>query len=165
MPPLDRNPIHPPAATRQATGAAPLPRQVRERPGVLVADDDHLTRILVQLVLARAGFKVWLAANGREAIRLYRAHREGIAVVLLDVHMPVLDGPATLDALRGLNPEVLACFMSGDTGNYDPQELLRRGATSIVAKPFQINRLADHLRLLRQGVPADLLPSVGGRLG
>jgi CheY-like chemotaxis protein len=132
---------------------------------VLVVDDDHLVRILVQLGLERDGVDVWLAADGREATRLYRAHRESITVVLLDVHMPGPDGPATLDALRGLNPDVLVCFMSGDTGDYDPQELLRRGAARIIAKPFPINQLANDLRLLTQGVPADVLPSVGDARG
>jgi DNA-binding response OmpR family regulator len=116
----------------------------------------------VQLGLERDGFDVWLASDGREAIPLYRTHRESIAVVLLDVHMPGLDGPATLDALRRLNPEVLVCFMSGDTGDYDPQELLQRGAARFIAKPFHINQLAYDLRLLMQGVPADLLLFVGG---
>jgi CheY-like chemotaxis protein len=162
MPSLDHKLIHHSAATGHAAESEPTARRVPERPGVLVVDDDHLVRTLVRLVLERDGFDVWLAANGREALRLYRAYRDRIAVVLLDVHMPVLDGPATLDALRRLKPEVLVCFMSGDTGDYEPHELLRRGAARIFAKPFHIPQLANHLRLLTQGVPADLLPSVGG---
>jgi CheY-like chemotaxis protein len=154
--------IHPPSATSQAAEAEPTVQQVHDRPGVLVVDDDPLVRFVVQRGLERDGFDVWLASNGREAIPLYRTHRESIAVVLLDVHMPVLDGPGTLDALRRLNPEVLVCFMSGDTGDYDPQELLQRGAASFIAKPFHLDQLANHLRLLTQGVPADLLLSVGG---
>jgi CheY-like chemotaxis protein len=165
MPPLDRKLILPPAATSQAAEAEPTARQVHERTGVLVVDDDHLVRIMVRRGLERDGFDVWLASNGREAIRLYRAHRDRIAVVLLDVHMPVLDGPATLDALRSLNPEVPVCFMSGDTGDCDPQEQFRRGATGIIAKPFYINQLANHLRLLTQGVPAGRLLSAGGCSG
>jgi CheY-like chemotaxis protein len=86
-------------------------------------------------------------------------------VVLLDVHMPVLDGPATLDALRRLNPEALVYFMSGDTGAYDPHELLRRGAASLIAKPFTLNELSGHLRRLTQGEPTDPLPPIGGCQG
>jgi two-component system, OmpR family, response regulator len=162
MPPLDRKLTHPPAATSQAAEAEPTVQQVHGTPGVLVVDDDYLVRILVQRRLERDGFDVWLASNGWEAIHRYRTHRDRIAVVLLDVHMPGLDGPATLDALRRLNPEVLVCLMSGDPGDYDPQELLQRGATGIIAKPFQINQLANHLRLLTQGVPAGRLPSAEG---
>src|SRR5215831_19005930 len=100
MRPLDRKLIHSPAATSQAAEGEPTAEQVHDKLGVLVADDDHLVRVLVQLGLERDGVDVWLASSGKEAIQLYRTHRESIAVVLLDVHMPGLDGPATLDALR-----------------------------------------------------------------
>src|SRR5271167_4932203 len=115
---------HPPDAKSQATAAEPTVRQPSAKPIVLVVDDEHMVRIMVQLGLERNGFDVWLARNGREAIDLYRRHAEAIAVVLLDFRMPGLDGPQTLEALRELNPEVLACFMSGEIGLYEPEELL-----------------------------------------
>jgi CheY-like chemotaxis protein len=116
--------------------------------GVLVVDDDHLVRLLAQLGLERDGFVIWLASNGRDALRLYRKHRKRIDVVLLDVRMPGLDGPTTLDALRRLNPQVVACFMSGDTGQYDPEELRQRGAAFLINKPFLVSELATILRRL-----------------
>jgi CheY-like chemotaxis protein len=165
MRPPDRKLVPPPAATSQVAEGEPTVQQLCNKPGVLVVDDDHLVRVMLQLGLERNGFDVWLAADGREAIDLYREHRESIAVVLLDVRMPGLDGPGTLDALREVNPAVLACFMSGGMGAHDPQELLRRGAASIIAKPFHIDQLTNNLRQLTQGVPAGLLPSVGGCQG
>jgi CheY-like chemotaxis protein len=128
---------------------------------VLVVDDEHLVRIMVQLGLERNGFDVWLASGGREAIGLYRKHRDSIAVVLLDVRMPGLDGPQTLDALRELNPGVRACFMSGDTGAYELDGLRERGAVCVIAKPFHLEDLANVLRLVTQGVPAGPLPAGG----
>ena len=130
------------------------------KPGVLVVDDEHLVRVMVQLGLERSGFDVMAACDGREAIELYRAHREDIAVVLLDVRMPGLDGPKTLDALRQLDPNVSACFMSGDFGAYDPDQLIERGAAYVIAKPFFLDELANILRLLVNGASADLFPSV-----
>jgi DNA-binding response OmpR family regulator len=126
---------------------------------VLVVDDDQLVRALLQLGLERDGFNVWLAPNGQQAIRLYRAHRENIGVVLLDICMPGLDGPDTMQVLRRLNPDVLICFMSGDMGGYDPEELRQRGAAHVIAKPLHLNELAHGLRLLMRGVSADPLPS------
>jgi CheY-like chemotaxis protein len=123
-----------------------------------------MVRIMVQLALELNGFDVWLAADGPEALQVYRAHRERINLVLLDVCMPGLDGPQTLDALREVNPDVRACFMSGDPGAYTPEELRQRAAL-LIAKPFRPDRLARTLRLVIQGVPADLLPSGGGCQG
>jgi CheY-like chemotaxis protein len=108
--------------------------------------------------------EVWTAANGREAIDLYREHREDIAAVLLDVRMPGLDGPETLGALRNLNPEVLACSMSGDTSDSGLEELRQDGAVYVIVKPFLVCELTPVLWLLAQGVPADRLPS-GGQAG
>jgi CheY-like chemotaxis protein len=119
-----------------------------------VVDDEHFVRSMLQLGLERNGFEVWLASDGREAIDLYRQHRHRIDVVLLDVRMPDLDGPGTLDALRALNPGIAACFMSGDTGAYDAQELLQRGAAHVITKPFHLDPLANTLRVLVHGAPA-----------
>jgi CheY-like chemotaxis protein len=131
------------------------------RPGVLVVDDDHFVRHLVQLGLERDGFEVWLAAGGREAIRLYRQHRESSGVVLLDVRMPGLDGLQTLEALRELNPEVRACFMSGDMGDYGSEGLRQRGAARLIPKPFLLGDLANVLRLVTQGTLAGPVPADG----
>jgi CheY-like chemotaxis protein len=136
----------PPATSNGHNGA---------KPGILVVDDDHLARVLLQLGLERDGFDVWLAENGKQAIDRYRESWEKIDVVLLDVCMPGLDGPHTLDALRDLNPEVPACFMSGDTGAYEPETLIQRGAAYVIAKPFRLERLTNILRSLLNGVPAD----------
>jgi CheY-like chemotaxis protein len=120
-----------------------------------------MVRVMVQLGLEHNGFDVWLASNGQEAIRRYRTHRDCIDVVLLDIRMPGLDGPATMRALRLLNRNVLVCFMSGDMGGYDPEELRRSGAAHVIAKPFHLNELAHVLRLLTHGVSAGSPPSGG----
>ena len=161
MRPPKRNLVDPTAAESQAAEGAATLRQSRDKPGVLVVDDDHLVRIMVQLGLERNGFDFWLASGGREAIRLYRKHRDNITVVLLDSCMPGLDGLQTLEALRELKPEVRACFMSGDAGIDDPAGLRQRGAACVIAKPFHLEDLTNVLRLVAQGLPADPLPAGG----
>jgi CheY-like chemotaxis protein len=140
----------------KVVGRAALVEETGQRhgqtPGVLVVDDEPLIQALLRAWLQRQGFEVWLASNGSEAIDLYRLHREAIAVVLLDVRMPGLDGPQTLDALRRLNPEVVACFMSGDTGCHQPAGLLERGARHLFAKPFHLDNLARTLWQLAHDV-------------
>jgi DNA-binding NtrC family response regulator len=116
--------------------------------GVLVVDDDDGVRGLLDVGLRHVGFKVWLAADGREAVGLYRTHREDIVVVLLDVRMPDPDGPQTLGALRSVNPRVRCCFMSGDLGGYTEDGLLDLGAVAVFQKPFRLDALARILREL-----------------
>src|SRR5262249_11442499 len=95
---------------------------------------------------------VWLAANGHEAVEAYRRHGAAIDVVLLDVRMPGMDGPQTLQALRQLNPAVPCCFMSGQTGAYSEEDLPAAGATALVRKPFQLADVAQALHQLLSGV-------------
>jgi DNA-binding NtrC family response regulator len=135
--------------------------QVREKPGVLVVDDEHHVRIMLQMGLERDGFEVHLASSGREAVQLYQKHRDCIDVVLLDVRMRGLDGPQTLDALRELNRNVLVCFMSGGMGAYQAEELRRRGAADVIAKPFHLDQLVNVLRHLVAGVRVEAGPSHG----
>jgi CheY-like chemotaxis protein len=165
MRPLDPKLIDAPAGSTEAAEGEPTAGPSRAKPGVLVVDDDHLVRILVQLGLEHHGLNVWLASDGREAIELYRQHQESIDVVLLDVRLPGLDGPQTLDTLRKLNSQVLVCFMRGDVGDYEPEELRQRGAAHVITKPFYLNELANTLRLLAHGVPADPLRSGSDRQG
>ena len=134
-------------------GQTPLPlSEERKDPptrgpaGILVVDDEQLIREVLKRFLQLAGFRVFLAASEHEAVELYRHQAEAINAVLLDVRMPGLDGPATLTALRGLDPRVRCCFMSGDLGMHSPEELFRLGALALFEKPLHMNELAETLR-------------------
>jgi CheY-like chemotaxis protein len=117
-----------------------------QKPGVLVADDQAQVRTMLALALRHYGFLVWVAASGRDAVDFYRTHQEAITVVLLDVRMPDLSGPDTLVALQRINPRVRCCFMSGDTGAFSRDALLRMGAADVLMKPFGLLDVSDALR-------------------
>jgi CheY-like chemotaxis protein len=120
------------------------------RPGVLVVDDDPLVLNLLDMALRLQGFDVYLATGGREAIRRYQEHSAFINVALVDVRMAGLDGPATVDELRRLNPNLPCCFMSGHTGEYSDGDLQARGASYFFDKPFRLDQVAEVLgRLAR----------------
>jgi anti-anti-sigma factor len=96
--------------------------------GFLVVDDETAVLCVLAARLRIEGFKVWLAGHGHQAIELYQRHREEIAVVLLDVLMPEMDGPHTLTALQKLCPTVRCCFMTGNPAPYTEEGLLQMGA-------------------------------------
>ena len=114
--------------------------------GVLVVDDDPEVREAVKEGLRLHGFAVWLAADGQEALDLYRYHCETIDVALVDVCMPGLDGPRTLAALQVLSPKIRCCFMTGYLGTYTEQGLRRLGADAVFMKPFLLSEVAEVLR-------------------
>ncbi len=121
--------------------ASALPR------GVLVVDDDDAVRSMLNVALGQRGYRIWQACDGNEAVSLYVTHRSEIALILLDVRMPALDGPQALAAIRKIDPAVPACFMSGHSGNYSHEELLELGAARVFEKPFH---LADVLQAIEE---------------
>ena len=125
------------------------------RPAVLVVDDEEAVRKVLEIALRLSGLEVRLAASGEEAVELCRRDGGSIGVVVLDVQLPGLDGPQTLAALRGLDPDLVCCFMSGDTGRYPVEGLLAMGAAHFFAKPFV---LAEVVRVLQE-VAARARPS------
>src|SRR5437764_788797 len=104
-------------------------------PGVLIAEDEPGIRRLLELTLARAGLAVWSASDGREAVEVFHRHREHIALVLLDVRMPRLDGPAALAELRRLEPTLVALFVTGYMGVHETNGLLAQEVAAVLRKP------------------------------
>jgi CheY-like chemotaxis protein len=130
--------------------ATPLPDSSTS-PGILVADDDSAVLDFLKRGLRLYGFAVWAAKSGKEAVEIFQANRDAIAAVLLDVRMPDPDGPRTLEILRGIDPEIPCCFMSGDLGNYTADELLAGGATQVLCKPFPLSEVAQVLEAMVKG--------------
>jgi two-component system, chemotaxis family, chemotaxis protein CheY len=106
---------------------------------VLVVDDLELVRALCVRLLAKAGHQVIEASNGADALKLYQ--HQPFDAVLLDVSMPELDGLATLQALRKLDPHARVAMLT----SYKETDVVRQaivlGARDYVAKPFQHERL------------------------
>lgn len=103
---------------------------------VLLVDDESAVRGMLDFALRYHAFTVRSAAGGEDALRLYRAHRATVGVVLLDVQMPGMDGAQTLAAIREIDPDVRCVFMSGNTGRYSAADLLGLGAVRVMQKPF-----------------------------
>jgi CheY-like chemotaxis protein len=140
--------------------AAPLPES-RPWPGqettpvlqptVLVVDNDAPVRFVLGALLKAQGCRVLLASNAWESLKLYRQHLGDIDLVLLDVQLPGMDGLATLEALRDINPRVRCGFLSGgSTGDDDEaNRLLRRGAELVIPKPYTLDHIGGLVRRLQ----------------
>ena len=82
-----------------------------------------------------------LASNGQEAVETYKREKENVRLVILDMIMPEMDGPATFRALRQLNPELKVLISSGFSQDSSVQKLLNSGAAGFVGKPYQTEDL------------------------
>ena len=116
-----------------------------DAPGLLVIDDEPAILDLLRMVGTDAGLRVWTARRGDEGVELHRRHRGAISLVLCDVRMPGLDGPATVAWLRQSAPDVRFCFMTGGSGGHTAESLISLGALRLFDKPFDMANLGRHL--------------------
>ena len=113
-----------------------------------MAEDEEILRRVLGQKLESEGFTVWLAADGREAVEVFRANREQIKVALLDIQMPELNGPEALAAVRHIDPSLHCCFMTAWAGKFRGEELAQLGASRVLMKPFTLIELVAALRAL-----------------
>jgi CheY-like chemotaxis protein len=103
---------------------------------VLIADDMNDVGKAIAFGLRYHGMTVRQCNGGDECVALFSEHRNTIDVVLLDVQMPNLDGPETLAALRQIDPNVKAAFITGNLGKYSSEQLFQAGALRVLQKPI-----------------------------
>ncbi|HML97196.1 MAG TPA: PAS domain S-box protein [Tepidiformaceae bacterium] len=122
-----------------ASEAEPAPRGI-----VLVVDDDETVRTVTRRILERSGFTVLLAADGVEALKVHRA-TPGVALVILDMTMPHMDGEECFRELRHLDPTVRVLLTSGYNEQDATERFVGKGLAGFIQKPYR---------------PADLLSKV-----
>ncbi|MFN7917836.1 MAG: PAS domain S-box protein [Vicinamibacterales bacterium] len=113
---------------------------------ILVAEDEDTVRSLVQRLLTGAGYSV-LAANGPDAaLRICREHKGRIDLLLTDVVMPQMSGPALAARATSLRPDMHVLFMSGYTGSEITARGIEDGSGALLQKPFSAAALSEAVR-------------------
>jgi PAS domain S-box-containing protein len=133
-----------PAAVEQPPADARLPRGDNEL--VLVVDDEEPILNLAQNVLKRFGYRVLLAPNGVEAVTLYARRQKEIDAVITDMVMPVMDGPATIVALKAINPKVKIIGSSGLASQDGETKARDAGIRHFIPKPYTAETMLKTLR-------------------
>lgn len=126
------------AATQVAGEQAPSDGM---RARILLADDDDNVRGLFRRLLALQGWEVVAARNGREAVDAWPTDGTPFDLVILDMNMPVMSGPAAYDELRRRHPEMVVLFVSGYLEEANYREVLLKGKVPFLAKPFTPQQL------------------------
>ncbi len=139
-----------PSARPAATAEVELPRGRGE--WILVIDDEAAVREITRQTLETFGYRVVLAGDGAEAVAIYAARTAEIAAVLTDMMMPVMDGPATIQILLHINPDVRIIAASGLSSSAGISEVTRLGVKYFLAKPYRAKTLLQTLRKLLEPV-------------
>jgi two-component system, cell cycle sensor histidine kinase and response regulator CckA len=136
-----------PAQQSTETGR-PLPADLPRGRGelVLVVDDEFAIRHIAQQTLEAFGYRVITAADGAKAVGLYTAQAQQIAVVLVDMMMPIMDGAATIKALTRINPSVRFISASGLGVTEDFNKATSGGVNDSLPKPYSAEALLRRIR-------------------
>ena len=110
-------------------------------------DDGASIRQVTRQTQVESGYQALLASNASEAVSMYRAHQDGISVMLTDMIIPVMDGNSTiLESLR-VNPSVCVIGTSGIKSEIGPAATPDAGLRDFLPKPYTAGILLKAMRL------------------
>ncbi len=113
---------------------------------ILVVEDEDTVRKLAVRALSERGYRVFEARHGAEALDVYRRCDGNIDLLLTDVVMPVLDGPALAAQLREGRPDLRVLYMSGYTENHHLRGATGASSGALLVKPFTVEVLSAEVR-------------------
>ncbi len=118
---------------------------------ILLADDNADLLAMGREILEQLGYRVLIAANGEEAVEVYRSHRAEIDLLLFDVVMPKMGGVEAYKAIHAIDPQVKVLFATGyDMGNaLDGEQGVE--ADMLITKPYAISQLSQLVQKRLQG--------------
>ena len=109
-------------------------------------DEDDIREIALMAMESIGGFTVEACVSGKDLLEKAVTFRPDL--ILLDVMMPVMDGPATLSHIRNIRElsNVPVAFMTAKVQPQEVENLKALGAIDVIAKPFDPMTLADQIR-------------------
>lgn len=128
----------------QITGQKPSPApQGRWGAGetVLVVDDEETVRTVAGLMLKKAGYSVFAATSGEEALAMLREHAQDVHVVLLDLSMPKMNGMEAFVEIRRIAPALPVILCSGYNEQDATRQFTGQGLADFVQKPYDFQTL------------------------
>ncbi len=117
-----------------------------ERELILLVDDDAEISEIASTMLTSEGYRVILAADGSQALRIYEQIGNEISLVILDFFLPVMDGDAVFEELRALNPEIAVVLSSGFAEQTKVGAMLAQGLRGFLPKPYTSAKLLEQVR-------------------
>jgi signal transduction histidine kinase/CheY-like chemotaxis protein/HPt (histidine-containing phosphotransfer) domain-containing protein len=108
---------------------------------MLVVEDNKTNQFIVREILEQAGFSVSLTDNGEEGVNYYRDHKTEIDMILMDLHMPVMNGYEASALIREMDRNVPIVAMTADAITGVDEECRRVGIDYYISKPFDPEKL------------------------
>jgi CheY-like chemotaxis protein len=113
---------------------------------VLIIDDEPEIAEFASTILAEEGYKVIVARDGFEALKIFQQIHRQIGLIILDFFLPVMDGDAVFEELKALNPSVNVVLSSGFAEQNKIGAMLAQGLRGFIPKPYTREKLLEQVR-------------------
>ena len=114
---------------------------------ILIVDDEEAQRLALKSFLGRREYKVFLAANGDEALKIVR--NETIDIVMTDFRMPGMSGLELLRAIKAVQPGIDVILMTAYGSVDDAVDIMKAGAYDYLTKPVDLDELESLLKRVK----------------
>jgi len=113
------------------------------KPLVLVVEDNQTNQMIARLLLEKSGYLVVSAENGREGVAAYAANRDLIRLVLMDLHMPVMDGFSAAKLIKQEDPDIPIVAMTAEVIPGVREKCEANGIDHYISKPFDPEKFIE----------------------
>ena len=107
---------------------------------ILIAEDNTSNQVIIQQILNRTDANIYMYDNGEQALTAF-CELEHVDLLILDIHMPVINGIEMCQAVREVNTTVPILALTADVTLQDKSVLTHYGFSDIVTKPLQLDQL------------------------
>jgi CheY-like chemotaxis protein len=113
---------------------------------ILLVEDEPDVADVASEMLADEGYRVVIAHDGFEALKIYERMGKQVGLVILDYFLPVIDGDAVFEELRSINPKVDVVLSSGFAEQTKIASMLSQGLRGFIPKPYSRVKLLEQVR-------------------
>ena len=134
------------ARAPRITPEIPILNSEGARELVLIVDDEPEIAEFASTILAEEGYKVIIARDGFEALKIFQQLHREIGLIILDFFLPVMDGDAVFEELKAINPGVDVVLSSGFAEQNKIGAMLAQGLRGFIPKPYTREKLLGQVR-------------------
>ena len=144
----------PDVTAEQTSEAGPIAVTSKSRSGgetILFVDDEEHQLVLMQRILEREGYKFLGATDGMEAVEVFNRHKDEIAVAVMDLGLPRLNGWQAFRRMREIRPSLKALIATGYAPAEVTAEIAQENLGEVIAKPYNLNEILEKIsRVIQQ---------------
>ena len=138
--------IYLPATEAAAAPEAAVENEIIHGEGlILLVDDEEMIADVAREMLSQLGYTVIVARGGAEAVERLSENTDSVALVILDLVMPDMNGSEAFEQLRAIRPDLKVLLASGYSLNGQADSLMQQGCNGYIQKPFNLTELSRKL--------------------